>query len=170
MRFRRSRGVSRAGAVVAIVILGAAAFGLYLAFIAWTSSSFPTATRPFAEYATVVSTQFNGTELFYRVVWNSTSGLVPLYAQITSPQTDEANSPVCDLGLASVANGQMLDLPFGIVAPKQTLASVDLAIAVGTSPNSPKFTIVYHIDQINALPGKITPSNYACTQPASSNI
>jgi hypothetical protein len=170
LRFGRSRGLSRAGAVIAVVISGAVVFGLYLAFVAWSSSSFPTAEKPFSDYATVVSTQFNGTELYYRVEWNSTSGLVPLYAQITSPQTDEANSPVCDLGLGSVASGQMLDLPFGIAAPKQTLASVDLAIAVGASPNSPKFTIVYHIDQINAQPGKITPSNFACTQQASSNM
>ncbi len=170
MRYRRSRGISRAGAVILVVILGATAFGLYLAFIAWTSSSFPTATKPFGEYASVVTTQFNGTELYYRVQWNSTSGLLPLYAQIASPETDEANSPVCSLGLNSVTAGQMIDLPFGIAAPKQTLASVDLYIAVGASSNSPQFTIDYHIDQINAQPGNITPSNYACTQPASSNM
>jgi len=170
MNFGRSRGVSRAGAVIAVVILGATVFGLYLAFIAWTSSSFPVETKPFSDYATVVSTQFNGTELYYKVEWNSTSGLLPLYAQITSPQTDEANSPVCSLGLSTVAAGQMIDLPFGIAAPKQTLASVDLAIAVGPSPNSPQFTIDYSIAQISAQPGDITPSNYACTQPASSNM
>jgi len=170
MRFRSSRGVSQSGAVVAVVILGATAFGLYLAYIAWTNSSFPTATQPFNEYAAVVSTQFNGTEIFYRVEWNSTSGLLPLYAQITSPQTDEANSPVCGIGLSAVTSGQMINLPFGIAAPKEALASVDLAIAVGTNPNSPQFTIVYHIDQINAQPGDITPSNYACTEPASSDM
>ena len=170
MKTRRARGVSRARAAVLLVICGAVVFGLYLAYIAWSTSSFPVQEKPFSDYASVVATQFNGTELYYRVEWNSSSGLIPLFAQITSPQTDEANSPVCDLGLTTVAQGQMLDLPFGIAAPKQTLASVDLAIAVGTNPNSPQFTIVYHVDQINANPGDISPSNYACTQPASSNM
>jgi hypothetical protein len=170
VRPMRARGVSRAGAVVALVICGAAAFSLYLAYIAWTSSSFPVQEKPFGDYAAVMTTQFNGTELYYRVEWNSTSGLIPLFAQITSPQTNEANSPVCNLGLSSVSRGQMLDLPFGIAAPKQTLASVDLAIAVGANANAPQFTIVYHIDQISANPGDITPSNFACTQPASSNM
>jgi len=170
MRFGRSRGISRVRLAIVVVICGAVAFSLYLAYLAWSTSSFPVQEKPFSDYAAVVATQFNGTELAYRVEWNSSSGLIPLYAQITSPQTDEANSPVCGLGLSSVTPGQMLDLPFGIAAPKQTLASVDLAIAVGTNPNSPQFTIVYHIDQINANPGDITPSNYACTQPASSQM
>jgi len=170
MKLGRSRAISAVKMAVVIVICGSVAFGLYLAYLAWSTSSFPVQEKPFSDYAAVVSTQFNGTELAYRVEWNSTSGLVPLYAQITSPTTDEANSPVCGLGLTSVAQGQMLDLPFGIAAPKETLASVDLAIAVGTNPNSPQFTIVYHIDQINANPGDITPSNYACTQPASSDM
>ncbi len=170
MKFRRTPGISRGGAVIAVVIVGAVAFGLYLAYVAWSGSSFPVATRPFAEYATVSSAQFNGTELLYKVVWNSSSGLLPLYSQITSPETDEANSPVCGLGLGSVAPGQVIYLPFGIPAPKQTLASVDLAIAVGSNPNSPQFTIVYHIDQISAQPGTMVPSNYACSQPASSNM
>lgn len=170
MRFRKSRALSPAGAVVVAVIIGSTAFGLYLAYIAWTNSSFPTATRPFDDYASVVSTQFNGTELFYRVEWNSTSGLLPLYAQIASPETDEANSPVCSLGLSNLTVGQMINLPFGIAAPKESLASVDLYIAVGTNQNSPQFTIDYHIDQISAQPGNIAPSNYACTEPASSDM
>lgn len=170
MKLGRSRGVSWAGAAVIIVICGAVAFSLYLAFVAWSGSSFPTQEKPFADYAAVVSTQFNGTEIYYRVEWNSTGALVPLYAQITSPQTDEANSPVCDLGMSSVTAGQMIDMPFAITAPKQALASVDLAIAVGAAPNQPQFTIVYHIDQIGAQPGNITPSNFACSQPAGSNM
>jgi hypothetical protein len=170
VKLSRRPGISRSGAIILVVILGATVFGLYLGYLAWTGSSFPTATRPFSEYASVVTTQFNGTELYYKVEWNSASGLLPLYAQITSPETDEANSPVCSLGLNTVATGQMIDLPFGIAAPKETLASVDLAIAVGTSQNSPQFTITYHIDSINANPGNIIPSNYACTEPASSNM
>ena len=168
MRFGESRAITRTGAVVAVVLVGATAFGLYLGYLAWTGSSFPTATEPFSDYATVLATQFNGTEIYYKIEWNSTSGLLPLYAQIASPQTDEANSPVCALGLTAVAAGQTIDLPFGIAAPKQTLASVDLYIAVGPNAKTPRFTIDYHIDQISADPGKIVPSNYACTQPASS--
>lgn len=170
MNLGRSRGLSRGGAAIAIVIIGATAFGLYLGYLAWSTSSFPTASKPFGDYASVVSAQFNGTEILYRVEWNSTSSLIPLYAQITSPETDEANSPVCGLGLSSVRAGQMLDLPFGIAAPEQSIGSVDLAIAVGANANSPQFTITYHIDQITAQPGDLTPSNYACTQPAGSNM
>jgi len=170
MKIRRSRGVSPVRVAVVLVICGAVVFSLYLAYIAWSTSSFPVQQQPFSDYATVVTTQFNGTELYYEVEWNSTSNLLPLFAQITSPQTDEANSPVCGLGLTSVSQGQMLQLPFGIAAPKETLASVDLAIAVGTNPNSPQFTITYHIDSINANPGDIKTSNYACTQPAGSDM
>ena len=170
MKLRRSRGVSRTRLAVALVICGAVAFSLYLGYIAWSSSSFPVKEKPFGDYASVVTTEFNGTELYYKVQWNAANGFLPLYAQITSPQTDEANSPVCDLGLNTVVAGQMLDMPFGISAPKQALASVDLAIAVRATSNLTEFTIVYHIDQIIANPGKITPSNFACTQPAGSNM
>ena len=170
MRLRGSRGVSRSQGAVALVIVGALAFGLYIAFLAWSSSSLPVKERPFGDYATVVSAQFNGTEIYYKVEWNAGSGFLPLYAQITSPQTDEANSPVCDLGLSSVAQGQLLDLPFAVTAPKQALASVDLSIAVRQTSNMTEFTIVYHIGQIAAQPGTIPPSHFACSQPASTNM
>lgn len=170
MKVGSPRGVSRAQGGLALVIVAAVAFSLYIGYLAWSGSSFPVKERPFGDYATVVSTQFNGTEIYYGVEWNTSSGFVPLYAQITSPQTDEANSPVCGLDLSAATRGQMLDLPFAITAPKQSLASVDLAIAVRQASNMTEFTIVYHIDQINAQPGKIVPSNFACSQPAGSSM
>ncbi|MDV3243818.1 MAG: hypothetical protein LYZ66_01430 [Nitrososphaerales archaeon] len=121
--------------------------------------------RPFANFAAVTATEFNGTEIYFRLQWNSSGNFTPLYAQITSPSSDEANSPVCDLRVSSVVRGQSLDLPFATGAPSTSLTNVDLAIAVRANTNMTEFTIVYHVGQINAQPGMITPSGYACSQP-----
>src|SRR5271157_3768343 len=132
---RRSSGMARANAIVAAVIIAALVFSVYLGYLEWTNSSFPTQEKPFADYAAVTETVFNGTILDYRVQWNSSGNFLPLYAQITSDSTDEANSPVCDVGVTSITRGQMLDLPFAIAAPKESLASVDLSIAVRANSN-----------------------------------
>lgn len=103
--------------------------------------------------------------MYFKLRWTSSGNFTPLYAQITSPSSDEANSPVCDLGIGSVVTGQTLDLPFGTGAPASALSNVDLSIAVRANANMTEFTIVHTVAQINAQPGTISPSNYACEQP-----
>ncbi len=165
MRVGRPRAIGRTKAIVLAAIVGAVLFSAYLGFLEYTNDSFPVKEKPFADYAVVQATQFNGTELYFKLGWTSSGNFTPMYAQITSPSSDEANSPVCDLGLRSVVKGQTLDLPFGVSAPTTALSSVDLAIAVRANANMTEFTIVYHVAQINAQTGNISPSNYACEQP-----
>jgi hypothetical protein len=148
-----------------VAIVGAVAFGLLIGYMAYTSDSFPAQQRPFAIYAKVVFSTFNGTEYAFRVEWNS-SAYVPLYTQLTSPATDAANTPVCSLGLSGIKSGQTVFLPFSISPPSATLSNVDLSIAVQSSTNSTQFTIVYNVPLVNATNTAITPSNITCQQPS----
>ena len=145
-------------------LVGAAAFGLYLGYLAYTSDSFPSQQRPFGEYASVVSSTFNGTEYAFRVQWNDPN-YVPMFTQLTSTATDAANTPVCDLRLSSVKSGQIIFLPFTISPATATLSNVDLAIAVQSATNSTQFTIVYNVPSVSATNAAITPSNITCQQP-----
>lgn len=166
---RRARGVGLARVAVVAAIAGATMFGLYLGYLAYTNDSFPVQQKPFGDYASVVSATFNGTEIYFRVEWTAGSGFTPLYAQVTSPTSDAANTPVCGLNLTSVSQGQMIDMPFAISGATSTsLSSVDLAIAVRSSSNMTQFTIVYHLDTVPAQSGNIQPSDYACEQPQGS--
>ncbi|MDV3277784.1 MAG: hypothetical protein LYZ69_04870 [Nitrososphaerales archaeon] len=162
--------MSWAKLIVVVAVIGAAAFGLFLGYLAYTNDSFPTQEKPFAEYASVVATNFNGTEFYLKVQWTSTGNFTPFYAQLTSPTTDAANTPVCSLGITSVVKGQIIDLPFKISAPRTSVSSVDLAIAVRSNVNMTEFTIVYHVDQVTAQPGNIYPSAFACEQPQGSSM
>jgi len=156
--------VSTAKLLVIIALLGAIAFGLLIGYLAYSSDSFPAQERPFADYAKVVYSSFNGTEYAFRVEWNS-SNYVPLFTQLTSPATDAANTPVCDLEMASIRTGQTIFLPFTISPETASLSNVDLAIAVQSATNSTQFTIIYNVPLVNASNTAITPSNITCQEP-----
>ena len=153
--------------IVVLAVVLATVFGLYLGYLAFANNSFPTQEMPFGNYASVVSSTFNGTEYAFVIQWNNATYL-PLYAQLTSPATDEANTPVCGVGLTSVTVGQQVFMPFTISPATADLSNVDLSIAVGLSPSSPVFTIVYNVASISATNTPITPSNITCQEPQGS--
>ena len=150
--------------LVVVALVGAAAFGLFIGYLAYTTDSFPAQERPFDNYAKVVYSSFNGTEYAFRVEWNSSS-YVPLFTQLTSPATDAANTPVCDLAMSSIESGQIVFLPFTISPASAALSNVDLAIAVQSATNNTQFTIVHNVPLVNATNAAITPSNITCQQP-----
>jgi len=156
--------VSTAKLLVVLALVGAVAFGLFIGYLAYSTVSFPAQTRPFASYARVVYSSFNGTEYAFRVEWNN-SNYVPLFTQLTSPATDAANTPVCDLKMSSIKSGETIFLPFTISPASATLSNVDLAIAVQSATNSTQFTIIYNVPLVNATNALITPSNITCQQP-----
>jgi len=156
--------MSTAKLLVVVALVGAVAFGLFVGYLAYSNDSFPTQTRPFASYARVVYSSFNGTEYAFRVEWNN-SNYIPLFTQLTSPDTDAANTPVCDLKMSSVSSGETIFLPFTISPASATLSNVDLSIAVQSATNSTQFTINYNVPLVNATNAPITPSNITCQQP-----
>jgi len=156
--------VSTAKLVVMIALVGAVAFGLLIGYLAYSSDSFPAQERPFADYAKVLHSSFNGTEYAFSIQWNSSS-YVPLFTQLTSPATDAANTPVCDLEMPSIKSGQTIFLPFTISPASAALSNVDLAIAVQAATNGTQFTIVYNVPLVNATNEAITPSNITCQEP-----
>ena len=157
--------MSTAKLLVVAALVGAVAFGLFIGYLAYSSDSFPSQTRPFGNYARVVYSSFNGTEYAFGIEWNS-SKYVPLFTQLTSPSTDAANTPVCDLNMSSVRSGQTIFLPFTITPESATLSNVDLAIAVRSAANSTQFTIIYNVPLVSATDASITPSNITCQQPS----
>jgi len=156
--------MSTARLLVMAALVGAVAFGLLIGYLAYSSDSFPAQERPFSDYAKVVYSSFNGTEYAFRVEWD-TSNYLPLFTQLTSPATDAANTPVCDINMSSIRSGQTIFLPFTISPATATLSNVDLAIAVQSATNSTQFTIVYSVPLVNATDAVITPSDITCQQP-----
>jgi len=156
---------SLAKIIVVLVVVFAAVVGLVLGYLAFANNSFPTQQMPFGNYASVVSSTFNGTEYAFTIQWNNAS-YMPLYAQLTSPATDAANTPVCWTGLSAVSVGQRIFLPFTISPATATLSNVDLSIAVGKSPSSPSFKIVYNVPNVAATNSSIIPSNITCEETA----
>ncbi|HXW94127.1 MAG TPA: hypothetical protein VEJ19_00270 [Nitrososphaerales archaeon] len=156
--------MSTAKLLVVVALVGAAAFGLLIGYLAYTNDSFPAQTRPFAGYAKVVYSSFNGTEYAFRVEWNN-SNYIPLFTQLTSPATDAANTPVCDLQMSSIRSGETIFLPFTISPASATLSNVDLSIAVQSATNSTQFTIIYNVPLVNATNALITPPNITCQEP-----
>lgn len=152
-------------AVVVVAIMGAVVFGIYLGYLAWSQDSFPAATKPFGNYATVTSYTFNGTEFAFNLTWENASTL-PLKAQLTSPTTDAANTPVCGVGLASVNRGQSIFMPFSISPESPALNSVSLNIDVRPLGGGGDFTIIYNVANILASNTPIVPSNITCQEPA----
>ena len=149
-----------------LAIGGAVLFCGYIGYLAWSNDSFPVQGKPFGEYAAVASTSFNGTELAFEVKWLSAEYL-PLYAQVTSPTRDAANTPVCGLGLQNVTNGQVIPMPFGISKPSSVLTNVDLSVAVRSVATGAEFTIAYSVESVSAQEGNVAPSNFSCHQPGS---
>ena len=152
---------SKARVVVIVAIGGAAIFGVFLAYLAWTNDSFPVQQKPLGDYATVQAYFFNGTEVVFQVRWLS-SGYLPLYAQMTSSTSDTANSPVCGLGLQNVTSGQVIPLPFGVSRPSASLGNVDLSLAVRSVATGSEFTIKYSIASLDAHQGNLTPTGVVC--------
>jgi hypothetical protein len=153
--------------LVVVAIAGAVVFGLYIGYLALANDSFPTQVKPFANYAEVASESFNGTEFAFNLTWNNASAL-PLYVQLTSPATDAANTPVCQVGLSKIAAGQSIFMPFTISPASATLSNVDLSIAVKSIANGNEFTISYNVASVSATNSPITPSNISCQQPLGS--
>lgn len=162
-RDRARTRLSLPKALVVVAIVGAVVFGLYIGYLAYANDSFPTRTEPFANYATVSSSSFNGTEFAFTLTWQNASAL-PLYAQLTSPATDAANTPVCGIGLANVTEGQSIFMPFTITE-SPALSNVDLSIAVKPLAGGSQFTIVYNVPSISAGNLPISPSNISCQEP-----
>jgi hypothetical protein len=156
--------MSTAKLAVIAVLAGAVAFGLFLGYLAYVNDSFPAQTRPFADYAQVTASYFNGTELAFSVRWENSTAL-PLYAQVTSPSSDAANTPVCSVGLSSVSSGDSIFMPFAITPATAALSDVDLSIAVRSLATGSEFTIVYTVQAIQATNAPITPSNVSCEAP-----
>ena len=161
------RHPSTAKILVVIAMVGAAAFGLYLGYLAWANDSFPAKTMPFSDYASVTSSSFNGTEFAFNIRWNNASYL-PQFAQLTSPATDAANTPVCSIGYTTIQAGQIIFMPFAISPASATLSNVDLSIAVKSVATGSEFTIVYNVASVLATDSPITPSNVSCQQPLGS--
>ena len=150
---------------VVLAIVSSVVFGLYLGYLAFANNSFPTQEMPFGNYASVVSSTFNGTEYAFVIQWKNAT-YIPLYAQLTSPATDAANTPVCGTGLTSVTVGQQVFMPFTISPASATIENVDLSIAVGKTTSNPLFTIDYNVPLVNATNARITPSNITCQEVA----
>ena len=158
-----SRGVEGEKLLVIGAVAGAVIFGGYLGFLAWSNGSFPAQQRPFGDYATVVSAEFNGTDYSFALKWLNSSYL-PMYAQLYSPTDDAADSPVCDLQRSSVAADEVFYLPFGTSAPATVLSNVELSIAVKPLSGGGEFTIVYSVASVTAVPGNVYPSEITCAQ------
>ncbi len=144
-------------------VAGAVVFGGYLGYMAWANDSFPVEQRPFEQYASVVSANFNGTDYSFGLRWLNAS-FQPQYSQLYSATDDAANSPVCDLPPGTLSAGQVVYLPFGTTSPAETLSNVELYIAVKPVSGGGEFTIVYTVDSVSAVPGNVYPSNVICTQ------
>lgn len=158
------KGPSLGKVLVVVAIAGSAAFSLYLGYLEWSIDSFPTQQRPFADYAQLVYSDFNGTEYSFGMKWLNSSYL-PMYAQLTS-DTDAGNTPVCGLGVSSVTAGLVLYMPFAISQPSVALENVQLWVAVKDLAGGAQFTIEYTLGTVSATPGNVVPSNAACQEPA----
>ena len=163
---RDSQGQRFVKLLVVAVVAGALVFGGYVGYLAWVNDSFPAQQRPFSEYAAVTTSTFNGTEYSFTIQWLR-SDTAPLYAQLTSPSTDAANTPVCDIGVDTVQAGQQSFMPFAISQHVAVLSNVELSIAMKSVVNGSEFTIVYDVSTVTANPGNILPSNVSCSQPVS---
>jgi hypothetical protein len=154
--------ISKGKAAVVIALVGAVAFGLYIGYLAYANDSFSTQELPFANYATVTSYSFNGTEFAFTLTWQNSSA-VPLYAQLTSLATDAANTPVCSISPATA--GQQVFMPFTISPASAALSNVNLNIEVQSTATGGQFSIVYNVQSISATNAPISPSNIACQEP-----
>ena len=159
---KRPRSIAKVAVVAAIAAAGV--FGVYLGYLAWSNGSFPTEVRPFADYANVTSSTFNGTEYAFNLQWKD-STYIPVKAQLTSPATDAANTPACEIQLPGIKSGEAIFLPFTISPASATLSNVDLSIEVKSMVPGSDFTIVYNVVLVSATNAPISPSNITCQEP-----
>lgn len=164
MEMPQPKGNRRAKAIVAVFIIGAVVFSLYLGVEAYENQSFPRQTEPFSQYATMTEARFNGTIYLFVLNWDN-GGYTPLYAQMTADQ-DQANSPACQIGNSTVASGQTLTLPFSTNGPLTAVSDVDLWIAVKNNTSTSEFTIDYHVNNATAQIGDLPGINYSCVEVA----
>ena len=155
--------MGRGKVVVVVSLVAAVLFGIFLGYLAFANDSFPAREARFSDYANVTSQVFNGSEYAFTLTWKS-ADYTPLYAQVTSASSS-GNTPVCELGLASVTGGQSLFMPFAIKPASGSMTSVNLWVAVRANANGTEFTIVYPVDAVIAQQLRIEPSGYACSQP-----
>jgi len=149
--------------LVLVALVGAAAFGGYLGYLAYSNDSFPSLQEPFDNYASITSAVFNGTEYAFTITWSSANYL-PLYAQMTSTASDNANSPVCSLGLANVTAGESIFLPFGVSGGASIPVTIDLWIAVKPLTGA-EFTLQQQVSNFTTRAGDILPVQEACNEP-----
>ena len=161
---KKDKGGRLGKSLVLVAVAGAVVFGGYLGYLAWSNGSFPVQQRPFEQYATVVSADFNGTDYSFAIRWANSSYL-PLYAQLYSATDNAADSPVCDLQRSSVATGEVFYLPFGTSSPEASLSNVELYISVKPlMGGGGDFTIVHRVTLASAVPGNVYPSEVTCAQ------
>jgi hypothetical protein len=165
MTVASGRWLTKSKALVLVALFSAVAFGGVLGYLALSNDSFPSRESPFQNYASLASATFNGTEYSFRLNWLSTN-YTPKFAQISSDETDAANSPVCDIGQNVSGPGGTLFLPFAINTPSSSLGHVDLWLDV-EAVNGTQFSIVYHANPVSAVQGDIEPSDITCNQPSS---
>lgn len=122
--------------------------------------------KPFGDYASVLSTTFNGTEVVFNIKWLS-SEYLPLYTQLTTPSSDVlsgySKSHLCALGLQTITDGQTMPLVFETRYPTTGLSNANLLIAVKTTSTGNEFYIAY--SPSTALPAQnaaIPPAGYYC--------
>jgi hypothetical protein len=151
--------------VIMAVVVGSAII-IYVAVEQSSAPTFPVQQKPFDEYASVVSSVFNGTEYSFKVEWTAGGNYSLLFAQMTS-STSVGNSPICSVGIRSIATGQVVDLPFSLSSNASSLADVGLSLAVQSVGNGSQFTIQYRAGNATAVVGDIQPSTYACFPPPS---
>ncbi len=155
-----------AGRILIVASIGAAVvFGLYFGIMLWANDSFPQQTEPFANYATITSTAFNGTVYSFTMKWTS-NDTIPLYAQLSWTDSDQESSLVCDFGVSAPPTSPVV-MPFGIDGVQATLTAIQLDIAVKTLSTGSEFTIVYNVNSVNATASGNLAQNYACTEPNS---
>jgi hypothetical protein len=157
MQMSSSQGSKRPGRnygklIVVGAVIAASAILLYVATTSLGSPSFPSEQKPFSEYATVMSSTFNGTEYNFQLQWRAAGNYTPLFAQMTSTSSYE-DSAVCDVGISSISRGETLNLPFVLPENATTLSGVGL-------------TIQFQAGNATAISGDIAPSSYACFTPS----
>jgi hypothetical protein len=146
------KGGRRGKLLVALLLVFSLVLGIAVVYYEYANTSFPARERPMAEFATVAYQRFNGTEYLFRVQWAAHGNYTTLYAQLTS---NEYTTPVFDVRYEGVRPGQVLGMPFPLSVPYLSLHNVNLYLAVRDNSNMSEFTLVYHVESVQAVQGNI---------------
>lgn len=120
--------------------------------------------KPFGDYASVVSTTFNGTELELSIKWLS-SNFLPIYYQASSPATAViAETRLCSFELESATSGQTIGLAFDLSRGSAELFNANLLIAVKQVGTSNEFYVAYSAGNMVASNAAIPPTAYHCQE------